>query len=157
MVSARLAVLGIPMALAAGAVPAHGSGVMALQGHGVQIYVCQGNPKAYAWKLVGPEATLTDAAGRPAGRHYAGPAWQASDGSTVIGAVVAAARPDGAIPWLVLRATSHAGNGMFAGVTFVTRSQTAGGLPPSGGCDAAHAGMRARSPYSATYSFFGTP
>jgi hypothetical protein len=78
---------------------------------GVQIYVCtaDGDAAQFGWKLKAPEADLFDAGGRKIGRHYAGPTWEAVDGSKV-GATVKARvdAPDGkAIPWLLLAATSN--------------------------------------------------
>ena len=127
-----------------------------LSGKGVQIYGCARVGPSYAWTLTGPEATLTDAEGHPAGHHFAGPSWQAEDGSVVVGeALVASPAPGGgAIPWVVLRAKEHKGEGRFAAVAYVTRSATVGGTAPAAGCDAAHAGAERRVDYSATYTFF---
>lgn len=128
-------------------------------GKGVQIYTCQASGAAFAWKLQGPEAVLSGSDGRVVGGHFAGPSWQAADGSTIVGEpVVASPSPqDGAIPWLVLRTRSTAGPGLFSGVTYVTRTQTQGGAAPATGCDADHVGKQARAPYSATYTFFTDP
>ena len=127
-----------------------------LDAKGVQIYGCALAGETYAWRLTAPEAALTDAAGQPAGRHYAGPSWQALDGSVVVGEpLVASPAPDGgAIPWIVLRARDHTGNGTFAAVAYVIRTATMGGLAPAAGCDAAHAGAESRVDYHATYTFF---
>ncbi|WP_428376682.1 DUF3455 domain-containing protein [Lichenicoccus sp.] len=157
MSNSRVVVLGVSAALAAIAVGARAAGVIELRARGVQVYVCKAARTGFAWSLTGPDATLSTAAGIPAGRHFAGPAWQATDGSIVVGEVVASGSAEGAVPWLVLRATSHSGAGRFAGVTYVTRTSTSGGLPPSGGCDATHAGSSTRVPYRATYSFFAAP
>ena len=48
--------------------------------------------------------------------HFAGPTWQASDGSKVVGELVAKdAGPDpNAIPWLLLAAKSTQGPGVLA-------------------------------------------
>ncbi|GJG85986.1 hypothetical protein tb265_11670 [Gemmatimonadetes bacterium T265] len=127
-----------------------------LVGTGVQIYGCAASNGAYAWRLKAPDAVLTDSAGHRVGRHFAGPSWQADDGSTVVGEPLVASpapRP-GAIPWLVLRAKSHSGTGVFAGVSYIVRSMTTGGVAPAGGCDAAHADAEARVDYTATYTFF---
>lgn len=162
MSRSRFAVIGLAVMLAATGAQARAAGVIALQAQGVQVYGCKAEAGGFTWKLAGPDAMLTAAGGAPAGRHFAaksgaGPAWQATDGSTVVGEVVASGSAPGGVPWLVLRAKAHAGAGMFAGVSYVTRTGTKGGLPPSGGCDAAHAGHSARVPYRATYSFFAAP
>lgn len=125
-------------------------------GKGVQIYACKASGGGYAWALKAPDATLADAKGRVIGKHFAGPSWQASDGSTVVGELLnASPAPDaGAIPWLVLRAKSHAGNGAMASVQYIVRERTEGGMAPASGCDAGHAGSEVRVPYSAVYLFF---
>jgi Protein of unknown function (DUF3455) len=130
-----------------------------LRARGVQVYVCEQLSGAYAWRLKGPEATLLDAAGSEVGRHFAGPSWQAKDGSTVVGEALVTSRSptEGAIPWLVLRAKSHAGGGVFASVEYIVRSQTEGGVPPAAGCDQAHLGAQSRIPYSAVYTLFQAP
>jgi hypothetical protein len=126
---------------------------------GVQVYACERSAAGFAWVFKAPEAALFDDTGRQIGKHFAGPSWQALDGSTVVGEVVAktdAPRGD-AIPWLLLRAKSHGGAGQFAAVTFVQRVDTKGGLAPSDGCDAARQGAEARMRYSATYVFYAAP
>ena len=140
---------------------AHAAAAPALQllGKGVQIYTCQPAGAAFAWKLQGPDAMLSAADGKVVGRHFAGPSWQAADGSTIVGEpLVASPSPqDGAIPWLALHAKSTAGPGLFSSVTYVTRTLTQGGAAPATGCDADHLGKEARTPYSATYTFFTDP
>ncbi|WP_428483377.1 DUF3455 domain-containing protein [Rhodopila sp.] len=130
-------------------------------GKGEQIYTCAvtlgaATSGGAAWKLKAPEATLLDASGHVVGRHFAGPTWQASDGSKVVGTpLIASASPDpGAITWLVLRATAHDGAGLFASVAYIARTRTVGGVAPATGCDGSHQGAEIRVPYSATYTFF---
>jgi hypothetical protein len=127
-----------------------------LLGEGVQIYACTVTPEGAAWKLKAPEATLRDQSGRIAGRHFAGPAWQANDGSTVVGSpvVVSPSADPGSIPWLVLSATQHTGAGLFAAVAYITRTRTVGGTAPGSGCDSTDQGAEAKVPYSAVYTFF---
>ena len=135
--------------------PAHAGSALELQAKGVQIYTCGVDGPAPAWRLRAPDATLFDARGQVAGRHFAGPSWQAGDGSIVVGEVVASGTgAPGAVPWLVLRAKSHSGNGVFAGIGYVVRSRTAGGDAPAAGCDRDHAGAEARVDYTASYTFF---
>jgi hypothetical protein len=130
-----------------------------LHGSGVQIYECRSSaPGAaqFAWSLQAPAADLADRSGKDVGRHYEGPTWEANDGSRVVGELVA--RDPGpvpsAIPWLLLRAKSTAGKGIFARVQFIQRLNTVGGQPPQTGCDSAHAGQRTRVAYSAEYYFY---
>jgi hypothetical protein len=118
---------------------------------GVQIYQCN----AARWVFQAPEANLYNNGDQLAGTHYAGPTWEAVDGSKVVGAKVAAFTPDPtAIPWLLLRAVSHDGDGRMAKVTFIQRLDTTGGLAPSTGCDTTSAGAIARVDYTATYFFY---
>ena len=126
---------------------------------GVQIYECKpgkDDPTRLDWALRAPEAELIDVAGKSAGKHYAGPTWEANDGSKVVGEVVARDNgPDpGAIPWLLLRATSTTGQGAFSQVKSIQRLHTVGGKAPAGGCGADQNGQVLRIPYSADYLFY---
>jgi hypothetical protein len=127
---------------------------------GVQIYVCAakaGAAATFEWSLKAPEAELTDDRGAKIGRHSAGPTWESVDGSKVVGKKKAQAdAPEaGAIPWLLVTATSNDGAGVMARVKTIQRVDTHGGKAPVDGCDAAHAGAEARAPYTATYYFHG--
>ena len=126
-------------------------------GAGDQIYTCVAADGAYAWKLKGPDAQLTGTDGQVVGHHFAGPTWQATDGSSVTGKPVAnVASPDvTAVPWLLLVATRHDGHGHMNDVLSIQRLDTKGGRAPDGGCDGAHAGSETRVPYQAEYYFFG--
>src|SRR3954466_12557477 len=55
-----------------------------LVGHakGVQIYTCNGT-----WGSSTPDAKLFDDNGELVAKHFAGPTWQAKDGSKVVGSV----------------------------------------------------------------------
>ncbi len=145
-------------ALSAGRDASAADTTVQLVGKGVQIYTCSKAPQSFAWRLKAPDARLFDASGALAGHHFAGPTWQAVDGSTVVGSIVASspAPQAGSIPWLVLAVKSHAGAGRFANIAYVVRSQTEGGAAPLSGCDATHAGIETRVAYQATYIFFPT-
>ena len=70
-----------------------------LIGHaiGVQIYSCNGT----GWSLVAPRADLFDDQGEIVVTHFAGPTWQAKDGSMVVGHAEASVSADPtAIPWV---------------------------------------------------------
>jgi len=130
-----------------------------LHGAGVQIYECRPSAQGvrqFAWALQAPAADLADRSGKDVGRHYEGPTWEGNDGSKVVGELVAhdPGPVPSAVPWLLLRAKSNVGKGMFAKVQFIQRLNTVGGLPPQSGCDAAHAGQRTRVAYSADYYFY---
>ena len=125
---------------------------------GAQIYTCKpkaAEPAEFEWALKAPEAELFDQSGARIGRHYAGPTWESADGSRVVGEVMQRSAVPGAVPWLLLRAKSTEGSGMLSGVKYIQRLDTAGGVAPSGGCDAAHEGTEARVDYSANYDFYG--
>jgi len=125
---------------------------------GAQIYTCkakEADPAAFEWVLKAPEAELFDQKGAKIGRHYAGPTWETADGSRVAGEVMQRSPVQGAIPWLLLRAKSSEGAGVLASAKYIQRVDTIGGVAPSAGCDAAHAGAEARVDYSANYDFYG--
>jgi len=124
---------------------------------GVQIYACEAQGGGFAWVFKAPEAALFDDSGRQVGTHFAGPTWQASDGSAVAGEVIDKAEAFGAVPWLLLRAKTHQGEGRLAAVAYIERRDTKGGLAPGTGCDADHRGAEARMRYSATYRFYAAP
>jgi hypothetical protein len=140
-------------------VPANHVLTQRLHGVGAQIYSCRAGKDDAAhveWQLKEPQADLIDASGHKIGKHYAGPTWEAKDGSKVTGALVA--RTDspapGAIAWLLLSAKATSGSGMFASVRFIQRLNTVGGNAPSAGCNQTSAGTEVRVPYSAEYWFY---
>ena len=128
-----------------------------LQGKGSQIYLCQHAADGYAWKLQAPDAQLFDQNGKLMGHHFAGPTWEAADGSQVSGKLAASVpSPDGAsIPWLLLTVTSHKGTGLMSRVESVQRLETHGGLAPAASCDVANVGKSKAVPYEAGYYFYG--
>jgi len=123
---------------------------------GVQIYACQASATGAAWVFTAPEADLLNKHGKVVGRHFAGPTWEAKDGSQVVGARIAGVTPDAsAIPWLLLGATSHVGDGLLSTVSYIQRLDTVGGIAPSAdACTVDHVGESARVPYTATYFFY---
>lgn len=129
--------------------------VLRARGEGVQIYACVKGDD-WAWKLKGPEATLFDEKHQAIGKHFAGPTWRLDDGSELQGKMVESKPQVGTIPWLILSAKSTGGEGRLSRVDAVRRTETQGGVAPTGGCDADHQGAETRVTYSATYSFFET-
>jgi hypothetical protein len=126
---------------------------------GVQIYVCApkaDDPNAFAWTLKAPEAELRNDDGEKIGKHYAGPSWEANDGSKVVGAAMESAKAPtaDAIPWLLLKAKTHDGSGALSTVTYVQRLDTVGGAAPTDGCDRSAADAEHRVDYTATYAFY---
>lgn len=147
---------GIPPKLQA---PAGQTLVLTARAQGFQVYICsadKADATRWHWTLKGPEADLFDAKGAKIGTHYAGPTWESTDGSRVVGEVLA--KDDGldpdAIPWLLLAAKSHAGKGSMDAIASIQRVFTVGGKPPGLDCSAAENGEVSRSPYAATYYFY---
>jgi hypothetical protein len=134
---------------------------MIVPAKGVQIYECRAKKDqvaTYEWAFVAPQAELFDAHGKRIGRHYAGPHWEATDGSKILGTVKERAEapvPD-AIPWLLLATKSVGPDGSFSKVTSIQRVNTVGGVAPKAGCAQAQAGTAARIDYTADYYFFKT-
>jgi hypothetical protein len=126
--------------------------ILTLHAEGAQVYDCKaGSDGKLAWAFREPIATLM-AEGKTVGRHYAGPNWEYSDGSAVVGK--AAGNAPGAtpndIPWLKLTVVSQRGNGVLSGITTVQRINTQGGKL-EGACD--KPGATRSAPYSADYVF----
>ena len=135
------------------AIAAPGETVMlTLHAEGAQVYECKiGADGTLAWVFREPIATLFSD-GKTVGRHYAGPNWEYSDGSAVVGQVVGTAPGSVAndIPWLKLEVISSRGSGVLSGVTTVQRINTQGGKLAAA-CD--KAGATQSAPYSADYVF----
>lgn len=126
--------------------------MLTLHAEGAQVYECKtSSDGALAWVLREPVATLLSD-GKTVGRHYAGPNWEYSDGSAVVGQVVGTAPGSVAndIPLLKLGVTSRRGNGVLSAATTVQRINTAGGKL-NGACY--KAGTYESVPYSADYVF----
>jgi hypothetical protein len=123
---------------------------------GDQIYTCKGDAAQFAWTFKAPDAQLFDKDGKPFGKHFAGPSWEAQDGSRVTGKAVAnAPSPDAdSIPWLLVNIVGHEGAGVLSRATTIQRLNTKGGKAPATGCDASHAGQDLRVAYSADYLFY---
>ena len=123
---------------------------------GDQVYTCKAADGAqFTWTLKAPDAQL-DKDCKPFGKHFAGPSWEANEGSRVNGKAIAnAPSPDpDSIPWLLINVVSHDGSGMLSRATTIQRINTKGGKAPASGCDATHAGQEVRVPYSADYLFY---
>jgi hypothetical protein len=118
---------------------------------GVQIYKWNGA----SWDFVAPAADLFADANYQSkvGVHYGGPTWESTSGSKVIGSRLAGCAPDPtAIPWLLLKAISTSGPGLFHKVTHIQRVNTAGGLAPS--TPGAAIDEVAEVPYTTEYYFY---
>jgi len=110
----------------------------------------------FTWTLKAPDASSSTKNGKPFGKHFAGPSWEANDGSRVTGKAVAnAPSPDAnSIPWLP-RQHRHPRRHRRA---FPRHNHpglnTKGGKAPVSGCDASHVGQEVRAPYTADYLFY---
>ncbi len=135
---------------------------------GWQIYSCKANAESntgygtadatYEWILKAPSAELFDDQGQQIGKHSAGPTWQMlEDRSKVVGvvSVKANAPQTDAIPWLLLSAKSHQGEGLLSPVTWIQRLDTVGGKAPATGCNSMNQTKEVRIPYTANYYFYG--
>jgi hypothetical protein len=138
--------------------PAGDKLVLKAHATGFQIYTCKADgDRAPQWELKGPDAELHDGKGAVIGHHHAGPTWKHKDGSEVTGKASAHVdSPDAnSIPWLLLSATGHTGDGVLAKVSSIQRINTQGGKPPAGAeCTAANNGTESKSSYSADYYFY---
>jgi hypothetical protein len=127
---------------------------------GVQIYSCNATTTGgFAYTLVAPRANLYD--GRKLiATHFAGPTWQAKDGSKAVGTRVNGVNVDPtAIDWLLLSTVSTPGPGKhadtLADTTFIQRINTTGGrAPAAANCNASTVGTQVEIPYTADYVFF---
>jgi Protein of unknown function (DUF3455) len=129
-------------------------------GTGKQIYACQaiaGSSGKFDWVVEKPQADLLDSQGQIIGRHYEGPTWESTDGSKVTGQLLQRAKAPraGAVQWLLLKAKSTQGAGIFGRVTYIQRVATVGGAAPAGGCDQSHTRAEVAIEYQAEYYFYG--
>ena len=138
--------------------PANEQVLFQVHAKGDQVYICKGEAGQFAWTLKAPDAQLFDKDGKPFGRHFAGPSWEASDGSRVTGKAVAnSPSPDAdSISWLLVKIVSHEGSGVLSRATTIQRVNTKGGKAPASGCDASHSGQEVRASYSADYVFYAS-
>ena len=136
--------------------PANEQLVFRLHGKGDQIYTCRIDGAQFTWVLKAPEAQLFAEDRKLFGKHFAGPSWQANDGSSITGKAAAnSPSPDpNSIPWLLVNVVSHDGDGLLSRITTVQRLNTNGGKAPVSGCDSARVGHEVRVAYSADYLFY---
>lgn len=138
--------------------PANEELLLQVHAKGEQVYTCKSDGAQFTWTLKAPEAQLFDKDGKPFGRHFAGPSWEANDGSRVTGKAIAnAPSPDSnSVPWLLVSVLSHDGTGALSRATSIQRINTKGGRSPASGCDVSHVGQEVRAPYSADYLFYAS-
>ena len=152
--SAATLAMDVPAAVQA---PAGQKAAMTWTGTGMLAYECRARADdmtKHEWVFAGPDAALADAMSKaPTGRYYAGPTWEANDGSKVTGKQLAVAPgAAGSIPFQLVKA--EGGTGAMKDVTYIQRVNTQGGVAPAAPCDAAARGTRITVPYSADYVFY---
>src|SRR5215475_3690099 len=137
-----------------------GSEIATLHAEGAQVYECKLDPgkspseaRTLTWQFREPVAALF-VGGKSIGRHYAGPNWDLSDGSSVKGKVITSipGAKSNDIPWLQLNVVDHRGNGMLSYAATIQRVNTRGGVA-AGSCESE--GSYLIVPYSADYVFRG--
>jgi len=140
-------------------VPSGQKVVMTTSGVGEITYECREKKDMagqHEWAFVGPVATLYGADKKAVGKYYAGPTWEANDGSKVTGKQVAVApATPGSIPLQLVKAEPAMGAGAMMGVSYIQRLNTKGGVAPSMACDAMSKGKRLQVAYEADYVFYG--
>lgn len=141
-------------------VPAGAKQTMATTGVGEITYECRekaGMAGAHEWVFVAPVATLYGADRKMVGKYYAGPTWEAADGSKVTGKQLAVAPAmAGSIPLQLVKAEPAMGMGAMQGVSYIQRLNTKGGVAPAAACDASRKGQRQQVAYEADYVFYGS-
>ena len=138
--------------------PANERLLLEVHASGDQVYTCTNDASQFAWTLKAPDARLFDKDGKPFGKHFAGPSWEANDGSRVTGKAVAnSPSPDpSSIPWLLVTVVSHDGSGVLSRVTSTSSALTltAAKAPASRTVTLSHVIQEVRVPYSADYRFY---
>jgi Protein of unknown function (DUF3455) len=124
---------------------------------GVQIYTSAADSgTALKWVFEAPLAELNGRKGVI--HHYAGPSWEAADGSRVTRdtgtpvTTVPAKRASTDIPWLLVKVTADPAAGVLNKVVYVQRISTQGGVAPAK--SPTRVGTKVGVPYSATYVFY---
>lgn len=141
-------------------VPAGNALALTLLGAGDLAYECKAKadmPGVYEWVFAGPIAVLYDKTSKAAvGKYYAGPTWEANDGSKVGGKQLGVSpSPNAAsIPLQLVQAGASSGTGAMSGISFIQRMNTKGGVAPKDACGAANAGVKVMVKYEADYLFY---
>ena len=140
-------------------VPAGQKLMMSTTGVGEITYECREKKDmagAHEWAFVAPVATLYSGDRKAVGKYYAGPTWEANDGSKVTGKqlAVSPAAP-GSIPLQLVKTDPAMGAGAMTGVSYIQRLNTKGGVAPAMACDAMSKGKRQQVAYEADYVFYG--
>jgi hypothetical protein len=140
-------------------VPAGHVVAMETVGVGDITYECRAKANAagaFEWAFVGPLADLKNRDGVKVGTYFGPPAtWALMDGAKITGTQVAVA-PLGAgnIPAQLVKANPATGAGALAGVSFIQRVATQGGVAPASLCDSTRLGTKEVVKYQADYVFW---
>jgi len=138
--------------------------IMHAYAKGVQIYICQRDPKDssnYIWVFLRPKAILySDSTYHQIiGKHYfdnfARPIWKNVDGSAVTAIKLQQVNsPDSqSIPWVLLKAAFTQGAGVLKSTKFVQRLFTIGGKAPAK-ARKDQLGQIIQASYTAEYLFY---
>lgn len=124
---------------------------------GVQIYKSTAeNGSALKWTFEAPLAELS--APGQAIHHYAGPSWEAADGSRIVRdtntpvITVPAKQATTDIPWLLIKVAADSTPGLLGKIGYLQRISTSGGVAPA--TPPAREGTTVGVPYTATYVFY---
>lgn len=124
---------------------------------GMQVYASTAEAGAAPkWVLEAPVAEL--AAKQGAVHHYAGPSWEAADGSKVVRdkdtavVTVPASKASADIPWLLVKVTADPAPGTLSKIGYVQRIATHGGVAPA--TAPVRSATKVGVPYTATYAFY---
>ena len=141
-------------------VPAGQKQMLSATGVGELTYECREKKDAagaFEWAFVGPVAKLYSSDKKEIGKYYAGPTWESVDGSKVTGKQVAVApAAPGSIPLQLVKAEPAMGAGAMAGVSYIQRLNTKGGVAPATACTSDTKGARQQVVYEAEYVFYGS-
>ena len=158
-------------------VPVGAKPVLAAHAVGTQNFICApaATPSGLDWLFIGPQATLSGAAGQQIATHFQSKnpqegdaihaTWQHSGDSSVVWAKKYSGSTDSnyvapdAIEWLRLDVTGTligtAGGVKLSNVAYIQRVNTVGGLkPPSAECTASAINTRRLVSYEADYYFY---
>ncbi|MGN8118622.1 DUF3455 domain-containing protein [Labrys sp. 22185] len=124
---------------------------------GLQVYTSTAEAGAAPkWVLEAPVAELAAKPG--AVHHYAGPSWEATDGSKIVRdkdtavVTVPAKKASADIPWLLVKVTADPAAGVLDKIGYVQRIATHGGVAPT--APPVRTGTKVGVPYTATYAFY---
>lgn len=140
-------------------VPAGNKVALETVGAGTITYECKvkkDTTDQHEWVFVGPDAVLSDRAGKAIGKYFGPPAtWESNDGSKITATQLAVAPSSaGNIPLQLVKANPATGNGAMSGVTFIQRVATKGGVAPASACAAGNLGAKEIVKYQADYIFY---